>query len=115
MQKNVLKKVVVFISAIVFATTVWAAGEYPAQGTVNAVKSADGKLNISHGDVKGLMGAMTMDFNVADPAMLDDVEAGSNINFTLEEDKKGNLTITDLEVTGSSSKNVASDGHNHKH
>ena len=110
-----LKKVVIFISAIVFATSVWAANEYSAQGTVNAVKSADGKLNISHGDVKGLMGAMTMDFKVADPAMLDDVEAGSNINFTLEEDKKGNLTITDLEVTGSSSKNVASDNHNHKH
>lgn len=108
-----LKKVVVFISAIVFSTSVWAAGEFSAQGTVNAVKSADGKLNISHGDVKGLMGAMTMDFKVADPAMLDDVEAGSNINFTLEEDKKGNLTITDLEVTGSSSKNVASESHKH--
>ena len=113
-----LKKVVVFISAIVFSsivfsTTAWAAGEFSAQGTVNAVKSADGKLNISHGDVKGLMGAMTMDFKVADPAMLDDVEAGSNINFTLEEDKKGNLTITDLEVTGSSSKNVASESHKH--
>lgn len=52
------------------------------------------------------MGAMEMDFSVADPAMLDDVDVGSKIKFTLEEDNKGNLTITDLEVTGTSSEGV---------
>lgn len=109
MSKNVL----VVLLTLLFSTTVWA-GEFKAQGTVNAVKADAEKLNISHGEVKGLMGAMTMDFKVADPSMLDDVEAGSMIKFTLEDDN-GSMVITDLEVTGSSSKSVASDGHNHKH
>lgn len=100
------KKLFVFFITLLFVSVVWAGKEFTAAGTVNAVKSSDKKLNISHGEVKGLMGAMTMDFSVADPAMLDDVDAGSKINFTLEEDSKGNLTITDLEVTGKA-KNMA--------
>lgn len=109
-----IKNIFILVTTLLFATTTFAGKEFMAEGTVNAVKSSDEKLNISHGEVKGLMGAMTMDFKVADPAMLDDVEAGSKIKFTLE-DNNGNLVVTDLEVTGTSSKTVAADGHDHKH
>lgn len=107
-----IKNILFLVTTLLFATTTLAGNEFMAEGTVNAVKSSDEKLNISHGAVKGLMGAMTMDFKVADPAMLDDVEAGSNIKFTIEDDN-GTMIVTDLEVTGTSSKAMAADSHKH--
>ncbi|MCF6338726.1 MAG: copper-binding protein [Gammaproteobacteria bacterium] len=80
-----------------------AAKEFTAEGTVNAIKLSSQKLTISHGPIKGLMGAMKMDFKVADPAMLSDVGIGSKIKFTLTEDNKNTLTITDMEVTENAS------------
>jgi len=104
------KKIFLLISTLFFITfyfTSVSAKEYTGEATVTAVESSTQKLKLSHGPIKGLMDAMEMEFKVADPAMLDDVDVGSKINFTLEEDKKGNLTILDLEVTGTSSKSVA--------
>jgi len=94
------KKFIILISTtfIMLSSFTVVAKEYTAKGTVNAIKSESKKLNISHGPVKGLMGAMKMDFKVSDPAMLSDVSIGSTIKFTIDEDKKGNLTITDLEI-----------------
>ncbi len=95
------KKFFFLITTIFFITfnLTATAKEFTAEGTVNAVKSSSQKLTISHGPIKGLMGAMKMDFKVADPAMLGDVGIGSKIKFTLTEDSKGTLTITDLEIT----------------
>jgi len=104
MTKN--KKFFLLITTIFLITFNLAvtAKEFTAEGTVNAVKFSSQKLTISHGPIKGLMSAMKMDFKVADPAMLGDVDIGSKIKFTLQEDNKGALTITDMEVTGISSK-----------
>jgi len=104
------KKIFLLISTLFFITFYFAsvsAKEYTGEATVTAIESSTQKLKLSHGPIKGLMDAMEMEFKVADPAMLDDVDVGSKINFTLEEDKKGNLTILDLDVTGTSSKSVA--------
>ncbi len=110
-----LKKILMLMVVTMISGAVFAAGEHSASGTVNAVKTAEGKLNISHGPIKSMnMEGMTMDFKVADPAMLDDVNAGSTIDFTLAKDDKGGLVITDLEVTGASTAKAA-DGHSHTH
>jgi len=91
-------KVISFVIAAACAwTSGWAADSFKAEGVVNAVKSNEHKLNITHGPVVGLMSGMTMDFSVLDPAMLDDVKTGSNIRFSLTKDSRGNLVITDLE------------------
>jgi Cu/Ag efflux protein CusF len=76
------------------------AEDYAGEGTVNAVKTKEKKLTISHGPIKGLMDGMTMDFAVMDPAMLDDVKQGSKIKFTLTKEKDGKLVISDLQPVG---------------
>jgi Cu/Ag efflux protein CusF len=76
------------------------AEDYSGEGTVNAVKTKEKKLTISHGPIKGLMDAMTMDFAVTDPAMLEDVKKGSKIKFVLTKEKNGSLVISDLEPIG---------------
>lgn len=89
------------IALVVGASLAWAsalaADTFNAEGVVNAVKAKENKLTITHGPINGLMGGMTMDFNVLDPSMLDNVRAGSKIRFILIKDSQGNLVVSDLE------------------
>jgi Cu/Ag efflux protein CusF len=50
------------------------------RGVVTAVAAAEGKVTIDHGDIPGVMKAMTMEFQ-ADPALLSGVAAGSQVEF----------------------------------
>ncbi len=66
-------------------------------GEVRKVDKSAGKVTITHGEIKNLdMGAMTMVFQVKDPAMLDKLKAGDHIRFTAES-KGGALTLTRIE------------------
>jgi uncharacterized cupredoxin-like copper-binding protein/Cu/Ag efflux protein CusF len=66
------------------------------KGTVKEVKTGQEKVTVIHEELKNLdMPAMTMVFNVADPAMLDTMKEGDVIEFIAER-VRGRLTITDL-------------------
>lgn len=90
-----------------------------AKGVINAIKMDAGKLNISHGPIPSMgMGAMTMDFKVMDPAMLEDVKKGHEVAFVLEKDDAGNFVIVEIEDMGMAKgmKDMPmKDGHNHTH
>jgi Cu/Ag efflux protein CusF len=110
------KAIASMLITLFFVATAWATEEHPAEGTINAVKHSEKKINISHGPIEGLgMGAMTMDFAVYDPAMLDDVKAGNAVKFMVTQEENGMLTITDIEVTGTANKSPASSEHEHHH
>lgn len=57
---------------------------YAVSGVVEDVSVEDGQLVVAHDDISGLMPAMTMSFDVADPALLLQVAPGDAIDFTLE-------------------------------
>src|SRR4029453_18259431 len=59
---------------------------YPLQGQVLAVNLARQELTISHGDIPGLMPAMTMTYPVPSTAMLKDRTPGELITGVLEVD-----------------------------
>jgi Cu/Ag efflux protein CusF len=68
-----------------------------ADGEVRKVDKSAGKLTIKHGPLPNLgMGAMTMVYRVADPAMLDKLKAGDKIRFQAES-VNGALTVTKIE------------------
>ena len=72
------------------------AGEL-SDGEVRKVDKDAKKITIRHGPLKNLdMPAMTMVFQVKDPAMLDQVKAGDKIRF-LAEKTGGAYTVTMLE------------------
>jgi protein SCO1/2 len=56
---------------------------YEAEGTVTEVRPDLRQLVIDHEDIPGLMPAMTMNFDVADPALLERLAAGDRIRFRL--------------------------------
>ena len=57
---------------------------FQASGVVKGVNKDAGEVAIAHQEIPGLMSAMTMDFKVKDPAMLESVAPGDNVDFELE-------------------------------
>ena len=69
-----------------------------AQGEVKKVDKQAKKLTLRHGPIPNLeMPDMTMVFRVADPKMLDGLEAKQKVRFTADR-VEGQLTVTSLEV-----------------
>lgn len=57
---------------------------YPARGVVQEVQPEYAQVVIAHEDIEGLMPAMTMNFDVPDPALLAKLAPGQLIDFELE-------------------------------
>jgi protein SCO1/2 len=57
---------------------------YSGRGVVREVQKQYAQVVIEHEDIVGLMPAMTMNFDVADPALLEQLEPGQSIDFELE-------------------------------
>jgi Cu/Ag efflux protein CusF len=52
-------------------------------GVVRAIAADPSTITLEHGDIRGLMQAMTMEFAVATPGELAGVEAGETVEFHL--------------------------------
>jgi Cu/Ag efflux protein CusF len=67
-----------------------------ATGTVVSAEPERGRVTVAHDDIPGLMAAMTMAFEVEDPAALQRIAAGDRIRFTLRR-IDGRLSVRALE------------------
>jgi Cu(I)/Ag(I) efflux system periplasmic protein CusF len=68
-----------------------------ADGEVRKIDKDAGKVTIRHGEIKNLdMPAMTMVFRVKEPIMLDRLQPGDKIKFSVEK-IGGQFTVTDFE------------------
>ena len=68
------------------------------EGEVRKVDKDAKKITIKHGEIKNLeMPAMTMVFQVRDPALLDQVKAGDKVRFKAEK-AGGAIVVTAVEV-----------------
>ena len=54
------------------------------RGIVQKVVAGDRRVVIAHDDIPGFMRAMTMSFEVTDPALLAQLTPGERVRFTLE-------------------------------
>ena len=66
---------------------------YHGTGIVRSIDPKFPSVEIDHGEIKGLMPAMTMEFFVADKSLLDRLKPGDRVEFTLE-NGVGGLKIT---------------------
>jgi protein SCO1/2 len=72
---------------------------YQVTGVVRAVEAAAGQVKIAHEDIPGFMPAMTMNFDVVPAKLLEGIEPGMQVRFTLEREAT-TLRITALTVLG---------------
>lgn len=90
-----------FWTAVMCACLAWGCSEggddggHPGHGVVRDVDPSAGRVTIAHGDIPGLMKAMTMTFDVADPAALEGIEAGDRVDFELVY-AQGHYTVTGI-------------------
>lgn len=62
---------------------------YPGTGVVGTINRNEGWIEINHEEIKELMPAMQMEFNVKDKSLLDKVKTGDRVDFTIVETEKG--------------------------
>lgn len=74
-------------------------GRHPAHGTVEDVDRENAQVLIDHGEVEGLMPAMTMSFHVPDAAVLGRLAPGQVIDFELEFTGRS-YDVVDVSVVG---------------
>lgn len=80
------------------ATQGAAAATEMSAGEIKKVDRESGKITIKHGRLYRLeMEPMTMAFRVADPRMLDQVQAGDKVRFDADK-VKGVLTVVKMEA-----------------
>jgi len=73
---------------------------YPGTGVVALINRNEGWIEINHEEIKGLMPAMQMEFNVQDKTLLDRVKTGDRVEFTIVETEKGEY-LTELKKVSS--------------
>ena len=71
-------------------------GEGSGTGVVRGIDAANAQITLEHGDIPGLMKAMTMTFEIADPKLLGGVEIGSEVDFRVRY-ANSEYTVTDLD------------------
>jgi len=67
----------------------------PADGEVRRIDRERGTVLLKHGEIKNLMGPMTMSFKLKDPAMANPLKEGDKVRFTVEQ-KGDDLIITSI-------------------
>lgn len=95
-MKNLLALAFALFASVAVAQTM-DHGDMPmATGTITKIDTQWNKLTIDHGPLANLeMEAMTMVFEVADPAMIESLSEGQEIQFTADR-VKGKLTVTEI-------------------
>ena len=68
---------------------------YQGEGKVISLTPKQPSIEIDHQDIKDLMPAMTMEFYVKDKSLLDGLNPGDHIKFTIE-NGIGGLKITQI-------------------
>ena len=87
-----------FVALVALAASVAAANQHMSEGEIRKIDPAAKKITIKHGELKNLdMPAMTMVFQVKDPAMLDQVKAGDKVKFRADK-INGAFTVVEIEA-----------------
>ena len=66
------------------------------EGKVIAVVPASSEIVLTHGEIKGFMDAMTMGYQIQPPSLLEGVQAGDTVRFTIDTEQKAIVTLEKL-------------------
>jgi Cu/Ag efflux protein CusF len=64
-------------------------------GVITKITPQDPSVGINHEEIKGLMPAMTMEFYVKDKSLIDSLQVGDKVDFTIEA-RQGTEVISEI-------------------
>jgi len=67
------------------------------EGKVIAVVPVSSEIVVTHGEIKGFMDAMTMGYPIEPPSLLEGVQAGDTVRFTIDTQQKAIVQIEKLQ------------------
>jgi protein SCO1/2 len=80
---------ILLVTALLLAVACGPAAEiYEVGGVVEEVHPERQQVRIAHQEIPGFMPAMAMDFDLADPGLLEGLEAGQVVRFRFEHDRR---------------------------
>lgn len=59
-------------------------GNYEGRGVVTGIKPEQSSIEINHEEIKDMMPAMQMEFNVSDKSLLNNLKVGDKVVFVVE-------------------------------
>lgn len=68
---------------------------YEAVGQVISIDTTNNTITIAHGDIPGLMSAMSMGYSVKDSTLLEGIQPQDSVQFELTEDQ-GELWVSKI-------------------
>jgi Cu/Ag efflux protein CusF len=66
------------------------------EGKIIAVEPSSEELVVKHGDIQGFMGPMTMGYKVNPPSLLNRLETGDSVRFTIDTKQKAIVKVERL-------------------
>jgi protein SCO1/2 len=87
------------LAALVALLACGRANVHEGRGVVREVDREARQIVLEHDEIPGFMSAMTMSFDVADPALLERAEPGQHVEFEIEADARG-YRIVSLRAEG---------------
>lgn len=70
---------------------------FEGKGVVEAIDLEAGQVTLTHENIEGFMNAMTMPFDVKNSAILEELEDGMEVNFTVVVEADGTYYINRIE------------------
>jgi Cu/Ag efflux protein CusF len=64
-------------------------------GVIKKINPQDPSIMIDHEEIKDYMAAMTMEYYVKDRSLLDSIQPGDKVDFTIE-DKQGVVVVSEI-------------------
>jgi Cu/Ag efflux protein CusF len=68
---------------------------YHGVGVIKKINPQDPSITIDHEDIKDYMAAMTMEYYVKDRSLLDSIQPGDKVDFTIE-DRQGVVLVSEI-------------------
>jgi Cu/Ag efflux protein CusF len=66
------------------------------EGKIISVEPSSEELVVKHGDIQGFMGPMTMGYKVNPPSLLNRLETGDSVRFTIDTEQKAIVKVERL-------------------
>ncbi len=76
-----------------------APADHPGHGIVKSLDADAREVTLDHGDIEGLMDAMTMTYKLAPGVALDGIAEGAEVDFRVKKEG-GVYTVTEMRRTG---------------